>query len=188
MLPSDEETLPHDQVTGRGRSRLVVGQGIPRTVSNEAVTGVTPTEEPRSEDDTLIQPEGLEVKYRRRDGSDYDKPPAKNISDHPLHKVHIEVDEEGQEVLDTAPIFPDQFINKAFEKTWVRGPVEYKTFNLAEAEELKEWNVMQIETEPPGAPRTFIIRVDERFDERAGCWKILAVFRRIKYKKIISIT
>lgn len=167
--------LPVPAITGAGRPRIKVGAGV--KLDTEA-----PPEETGEEE----SPAAVEVTYRRKDGTTYDQPPGKTILDNPLSNIVVEVDENGQENLDGVPRIKDQLTNPAWRDTWTDGPLETRQFDLGDPAQAAEFNQLNADAHPPGCARVVFLAKTEQFDERTGNFKILAKFKRIRYKKIIS--
>lgn len=173
-------------------SKLRVGQGVPRLSEPTPAEGTGDADKAslkppvRPEPPEVSQP--AELQYVRADGTPYDQLAAKNISDNPIHRINVEVDAEGNEVEWDKPIIKDQYINPLYRRTWRQDPQQHAVFDLGDPEQLKAWNELQMQGEPVGAPRVWMVRATEKFDENTGSWKVLAVFRRIHYKKIVSTT
>jgi hypothetical protein len=167
----------YQQVTGPGRSRIQVGSGIPKAPEDLDIP---------SDDEPLQQPAPV-INYRRADGSHYDNPPGKTVLDNPQSNIVIEVDESGEEKLDGIPRFKDQLTNPLWRSTWIEGPPKYEQFNLGDPEQAKAFDRLCEESHPLGAAFVVVTGIREVFDEQSGNFKVLVKYRRIRYKKIISI-
>lgn len=167
--------LPVPAITGTVRPRIKVGAGV--KLDMEA-----PPEDAFEEE----APAPVSVTYRRKDGTDYDKPPGKTVLDNPLSNIVVEVDENGQENLDGVPRIKDQLTNPVWRDTWTDGPLETRQFDMGDPAQAAEFNQLNADAHPPGCARVVFLDKTVKFDERTGNFKILAKFKRIRYKKIIS--
>lgn len=194
MTSSEGEASPPDApVTGHGQHRMTVGAGVPREkppADPDNPKHAAPSGETKQvlEGEVPEEQERYEVVHMRADGTPYDRPKARNISDHPLHKINIEVDDDGNELDGAGPIVKDQYTNPAWRRTWRQSAPQVAVYDLTDPDDLRKYNEMLTLSEPPTAPQKFIIRTQEQFDEKKGSWKVFVMYRTITYKKILKIT
>jgi hypothetical protein len=156
--------------------------GVHALLRGRGVTREKPAEEPKAEEPTP-EPELVAV---TADGQNYEPKETKNVSEHPLHQIRVEVDKNGDMVLADGPQFVDQFTNPAFAKTVIPGPFEARVCDLSDAVSLGEYNKLLAQREPMGAPRVQILEQERQFDPTCGNWKVFLMFRRISYRKVVT--
>lgn len=169
--PAGDLRAPEDT---RARTGVLRGRSVDRPDAPEAVPGAA-------------TPQETELVPVTADGLEY-RPPVetKNVSEHPLYKLKVEVDAEGLPVLADGPQFVDQFTNPHFAKTVVAGPFEAAVCDLSTVEGLQQYNTLMAQREPMGAPRIQFLKEETQFDPNIGNWKIFIMFRRISYRKVVT--
>lgn len=147
--------------------------------------GVAREEVPEAPPEAPEQPE-TELIPVTADGQDYVPVETKNVSEHPLYKLRVEVDKEGTPVIADGPQFVDQFTNPAFAKTVIPGPFEVVVCDLSTVDGVSDYNKLLAQREPMGAPRVQFLQEEKQFDKHMGNWKIFVMFRRISYRKVVT--
>lgn len=134
----------------------------------------------------LQAPKEVVTEFRRADGTAYDAPPGKQISEHPLVQITVEVDEEGEPVAGK-PRYERQFVDKAWRRTWKSSPRMFLQLDAGKAEDLQRLNDLYAETEPPGAPQVVIESAEVQFTKNTGSFIWMIRYRRITYFNVLKV-
>lgn len=169
--PAGDLRAPEDT---RARTGVLRGRSVDRP------------EVPKAEVDPNT-PQETELVAVTADGREYQPPvETKNVSEHPLYKLKVEVDAAGLPVLADGPQFVDQFTNPHFAKTVIAGPFEAAVCDLSTVDGLQQYNQLMAQREPMSAPRVQFLKEETQFDPNVGNWKIFIMFRRISYRKVVT--
>jgi hypothetical protein len=155
---------------------------MPGVVRGRSVEREASPEAPKTEE----KPPEPELVSVTADGQEYVPKETKNVSDHPLYKLRVEVSKDGEPILADGPQFVDQFTNPAFAKTVVPGPFQVKVCDLSTEQGVADYNELLSLREPMGCPRVQMLEQDRQFDAHAGNWKVFVMFRRISYRKVVT--